>query len=552
MFDLNMDLKDLIFEESKEGRNKLIGMGILTGLSTTAIIGVINLAAGNIQETLVDFRYLTLFTIAIILFIISQRYIFRQTSQVFENIVYHFRSRIAKKIESTELRVLEMIGKSNIYNKMTQRSSEISQMGAGVSASFQSAIMTFFIILYVAFISFPAFLLTVTIVSAGVYIYLQKQQRALELINQSNQKELEMFDSITDLIEGFKQLKMNKEKREEVGEDVREITKRVRDIKIETFDINSDNYIFAQVFFYILVGAIVFMLPVLVESYYEGISSVATAILFVIGPLSTVVAGIPAYAMANIAVKEIYELERELDQFNGFDYRSAKKPNFRIDHSLSPFKEIQFSDVNFEYGTLHGEPAFGVGPLSFQIHNNELLFIVGGNGSGKSTVLKLLTGLYYPDSGTISVDGTIIKRLSNAQSYRDLFSAIFSDFHLFKKLYALQDLNEETIQDLLELMQLENKTYFKEDRFTSLDLSTGQRKRLALLIAMLEDKPIYIFDEWAADQDPEFRHFFYDKILPDLQSAGKTIIAVTHDDAYFDVADRILKLDMGKMTWLKN
>lgn len=547
-----MDLKDLIIEESKEEKNKLIGMAVLTGLSTTAIIGVINLAADNIQETLVDFRYLTLFTIAIILFIISQRYIFRQTSQIFENIVYRFRTRIAKKIESTELRVLEMIGKSNIYNKMTQRSSEISQMGAGVTASFQSAIMTFFIIIYVAFISFPAFVLTVVIVTAGVYIYLQKQQRALDLINQSNQKELEMFDSITDLIEGFKHLKINKEKRKEVGEDVEEVTRMVRDIKIETFDINSDNYIFAQVFFYILVGAIVFLLPVLVESYYEGISSVATAILFVIGPLSTVVAGIPAYAMANIAVKEIYELEKELDQFNGYTYNSPQKPNQIADHNLYPFKEISFSNVNFEYGTLHGESAFGVGPLNLKIYNNELLFIVGGNGSGKSTVLKLLTGLYYPDSGTISVDGKVIKRTSNAQSYRDLFAAIFSDFHLFKKLYALEDLNEEKIKNLLELMQLENKTSFKEDRFTSLDLSTGQRKRLALLIAMLEDKPVYIFDEWAADQDPEFRHFFYDKILPDLQSAGKTIIAVTHDDAYFDVADRILKLDMGKMTWLKS
>lgn len=503
-----MDLKDLIIEESKEERNKLIGMGVLTGLSTTAIIGVINLAAENIQETLVDFRYLTLFTIAIILFILSQRYIFRQTSQIFENIVYRFRARIAKKIESTELRVLEMIGKSNIYNKMTQRSSEISQMGAGVTASFQSAIMTFFIILYVAFISFPAFLLTITIVTVGVYIYLQKQQRALELINQSNQKEVEMFDSVTDLIEGFKQLKMNKEKREEVGDDVEDVTRKVRDIKIETFDINSDNYIFAQVFFYILVGAIVFLLPVLVESYYEGISSVATAILFVIGPLSTVVAGIPAYAMANIAVKEVHELEKELDQFNGYSYNTSQKQNPGIDYSLYPFKEITFSDVNFEYSTLHGEPAFGVGPLNFQIHNNELLFIVGGNGSGKSTVLKLLTGLYYPDSGTITVDQKIVKRSSNAQSYRDLFSAIFSDFHLFKKLYALQELNEEVIKDLLELMQLEDKTFFKEDRFTNLDLSTGQRKRLALLIAMLEDKPVYIFDEWAADQDPEFRHFF--------------------------------------------
>lgn len=544
-----MSLSDLLIRESEEERNKLLGMAALTGLSNAVIIALINVASENVEQDPINFRYLVLFLIGIVLFIISQRYIFRQTSKIFENIVDRFRKQLTEKIQQTELRIMEIVGKSNIYDKMTQRCSEISQMGAGISAALQSAIMTLFIIIYVAFISMPAFILTVVIISIGVFIYLKKQKQAIDLINVSNRREVDLFDSITDLIDGFKEIKVDREKRREVGEDVQSVSSDVRDLKIRTFNINSDNYIFAQVFFYVLVGAVVFVLPSFVDSYHTDITGVATAILFIIGPLSTVISGIPAYTKADIAAKEILELEERLDRHTGAtdgDSGAAPAPGSK----LRNFDAITLDSVTFHYTTKQGTPGFGIGPFNFDIKNNELLFIVGGNGSGKSTLLKMLVGLYYPEKGNIKVDDFIVHE-ENAQTYRDLFSVVFYDFHLFKKLYAIQNLDEKRIHELLVMMELEEKTTFEEDRFSDLDLSAGQRKRLALLIALLEDKPVYVFDEWAADQDPEFRAFFYETILPDLKAAGKTVIAVTHDDRYFDTADRILRLDFGSMTWLK-
>ena len=174
-----------------------------------------------------------------------------------------------------------------------------------------------------------------------------------------------------------------------------------------------------------------------------------------------------------------------------------------------------------------------------------MLFLIGGNGSGKTTLLKLLTGLYYPDSGTIALDERILDK-TTYQAYRELFALIFDEFHLFDRLYGLDSINSKKVNDLLRLMELDAKTEVLDEGFTNIQLSTGQRKRLAMIVALLDDRPIYVLDEWAADQDPHFRKYFYDVLLYELKEQGKTIIAVSHDDRYFHVADRVLKMEYGQ------
>jgi putative ATP-binding cassette transporter len=178
------------------------------------------------------------------------------------------------------------------------------------------------------------------------------------------------------------------------------------------------------------------------------------------------------------------------------------------------------------------------------------VFIIGGNGSGKSTLLKLLTGLYRPSGGCLLVDGVPVL-WRDIQRYRELVSIIFSDFHLFQRLYGLPDVDEKSVNSLLDTMQLLGKTSFDRGCFSTLELSTGQRKRLALIVALLEDRPIIVFDEWAADQDPEFRRYFYEVLLKDLKKRGKTVIAVTHDDHYFQHCDKLVKMDLGAIEFVR-
>jgi putative pyoverdin transport system ATP-binding/permease protein len=211
------------------------------------------------------------------------------------------------------------------------------------------------------------------------------------------------------------------------------------------------------------------------------------------------------------------------------------------------FSEIQMLGVEFTFPASAGEQAFSVGPFDLVIRRGETVFITGGNGSGKSTFLKLLCSLYHPLRGRIMVDGVEIEPARLA-AYRSLIATVFADFHLFPRLYDLTKENEA--HNLLGWMELGRMTTLDGDRFSRRDLSAGQRKRLALVAAVLEQKPILILDEWAADQDPQFRFKFYREILPELKRRGLTIIAVTHDDHHFDVAERRLHMEEVRLTEL--
>ena len=178
--------------------------------------------------------------------------------------------------------------------------------------------------------------------------------------------------------------------------------------------------------------------------------------------------------------------------------------------------------------------------------SGELVFITGGNGAGKSTLLKLLTGLYQPAQGVVRLDGEL-QTEANQDAYHSLFTHIFSDFHVFRRLYGIDPGGGEQVEGLLRRMELEEKTRFTDNGFETVELSSGQRKRLALIVGELEDKPIIVLDEWAADQDPRFRRKFYEELLPELKRRGKTVVAVTHDDKYYGVADRILSMREGTL-----
>jgi putative ATP-binding cassette transporter len=195
---------------------------------------------------------------------------------------------------------------------------------------------------------------------------------------------------------------------------------------------------------------------------------------------------------------------------------------------------------------------FTLGPIDLSFSPGELVFLVGGNGSGKTTLAKLLTGLYAPEAGEIRLDGELVTD-ANRDLFRQNFAAVFSDFFLFDSLLGLHvpELDAQA-RNYLERLYLDHKVQIDNGRFSTLDLSQGQRKRLALLTAYLEDRNIYLFDEWAADQDPMFKEVFYYQLLPELKTKGKTVIVISHDDRYYNVADRVIKLENGKLVSVKS
>ena len=315
-----------------------------------------------------------------------------------------------------------------------------------------------------------------------------------------------------------------------------------KEVRIRTEARFISNIIYTQVFMMILIASIVFLLPQVTSSSPQLIVSLVAVLLFIVGPLGYVVDAVPVISEANIAVEKLGELEEIFDKADDTAQTSPTGPL----QSKVTFDSITLKRVTFSYAAPDDEKVFSVGPVDLKVNKGEIIFFVGGNGSGKTTLVKLLAGLYYPQRGMLYFDDIPVN-MTNYDYYRNFFSIIFSDFHLFDRLYGIKNVDEKRLNTLLNAMELSEKISYSNGKFSNINLSTGQRKRLALVIALMEDRPIYVFDEVAADQDPGFRKYFYDEVLKDLKSQGKTIIMVSHDDRYFHVADRVVKMDFGSV-----
>ncbi|MDA3930704.1 MAG: ATP-binding cassette domain-containing protein, partial [Prolixibacteraceae bacterium] len=478
----------------------LLKIGILTavsGLSSTGVLAIINMAAQNDTDTL-QIGYLLMFISIVGIFITSQKFILVEGVAIIEEILNNLRLRLADKIRKTDLLNIEKIGNAKIYNRLTQESALISQIAVYLITAIQSGIMLIFIFAYIAYLNLIAALILVVLLTIGVLIFRKNNKKVIAELDETNKSELEYFNSLTDILEGLKEIKLNRKKSGDLFQNYGKISSIVHDHKVNTGKLFSLNTVFSQAFIYIVLGAIVFILPQLSDKFSEEIISTTTAMLFAIGPLSALVAIIPQYEQLNLSVRNIYDLEEELNM----NLNQNEVQPLESENRFKDFNKSEFKDLYFEYEKLNNSDSFSVGPINFSITKGEIIFFIGGNGCGKTTLLKMLTMLYSNmQSGKVFVDDKIIND-TNYLDYRELYSAIFYDFHLFEKLYGLEDIDSKKVNDLLKLMQIAHKTEFQKDKFTKQNLSTGQRKRLALIITFLENKPIYIFDEWAADQDP--------------------------------------------------
>jgi putative ATP-binding cassette transporter len=296
-----------------------------------------------------------------------------------------------------------------------------------------------------------------------------------------------------------------------------------------------------QVLVFIVVGIILFALPAWNEITAQTMTGYTITLLYLMTPLQVIMNTTPNLSRANVALKRIEDISQELKN-NAADevFASKQAPQ-------TQWQRLDLIGVTHTYRVEGEENNFTLGPIDLALRPGELVFIIGGNGCGKTTLAKLLTGLYVPEGGEIQLDGCAITK-GNREFYRRHFSMVFSDFYLFESLLGLERAAiDEEAQKYLAQLQLDMKVKINDGVLSTTDLSQGQRKRLALLTAYLEDRPIYIFDEWAADQDPVFKSVFYYQILPDLKGRGKTIIVISHDDRYYDVADRIIKLEQGQL-----
>ena len=537
---------DLVKRESAGVRRKIVVTSAVSGFANAAILAIINQAARTASYNTLNIQYFLMFVVAMALYIICLRFSSREMSRVMIDVVHRIRLRVADKVQSSELLVLEQIGKNRILGAITLEATIIAGSGNNIIGGLQAAIVVFFAFFYIAFLSLPAFFLTVLTAVLGIAIVQQSRSLSRRWMKATKNKEVEFLNYTTHAIEGFKEAKINARRRDDLQQDLQRCSGEITDLRIKTENLSTGNTVLAQSAFYVLIASVVFLLPQLIPTYSEVIVEITTAILFIIGPLRLIIGLVPYFVMCDEATRAIVGLEQALDESHANGRAAATAP---LPPAPPRFGTLVLDAVTFAYKH-DGRDVFAIGPLSFAVAAGEIVFIIGGNGSGKSTLLKVLAGLYPPDSGNLLLDGVPVARM-DVQSYRELFAAIFADFHLFERLYGLLGTDEQVISDLLRQMQLDDKVRVVNNQWSTLDLSTGQRKRLALVVSLLDRKPLLVFDELAADQDPDFRRFLYEELLPRLKSNGTTVIAATHDDRYFHVADKVIKMEYGKAAYVR-
>ena len=537
---MNGYLKRFFAEEPKTTWRGVMIMSGCSGLANGALLGIINGGAAAASESEAKLRYLTLFIIAMSIFCYAKKVSMTSSIRTIEEMLHRLRVRVIQKLRKSELEDVEKFGKGDVYTKISQDTMTVSQSAFFLVNIAQSAIMVLCCLVYVAWLSPWAFVVTVIAIGLALTVYWAHRKNLTENMAEMADKEAELVDVVSHLLDGFKEVRVNTRKNNAVYETYTDVVEESKALKIVANDTFTIEIMFSQVFFYLLIAAIVFVLPQFVPTYSEVVIKTTAAILFIVGPLDMIATTAPLVARSNAALKNLYELEDRIDALPS-DSHEFKGPS-----RYAGFQSIKAQGLCYTYRDEGDGAAFRAGPLDLDIRRGEVIFFVGGNGCGKTTIMKLLTGLYRPEAGALLVDDRAIPP-SGVQDYRELFSPIFTDFHLFDRLYGLEDVDPVQVSDLLLKMEIAHKTTFEGGRFSDLKLSTGQRKRLALIAAMLEDREILMFDEWAADQDPHFRRFFYEDLLQEFRTRGKTVLAVSHDDHFWHAADRVIRIDYGRI-----
>ncbi|MFA6471877.1 MAG: cyclic peptide export ABC transporter [Candidatus Latescibacterota bacterium] len=516
----------------------IIFMSFLSGISNGTIVAIINAAALSHRKGEEDLiRYALMFLVAVVTYAFCNNNLLTLSVEMGERIVKDFRVRLAERIRESELLVFDRLETSQVFITLSDNTTVISRASQPIFRACGSSIMLLFCFAYLYIISPIAFYINLFMTITTVVVYMKATGEVENLFSKAYSHEKKFFHYIMQLLDGIKEIKMNHLRGKDLFENfIEPQAEEAREDKVGANRLYVRSYLLTKVFVFFVTASFVFLLPMLQSISNEEMISLITVVLFMISPIGDIVEAMPEMARANVAVKKLGELEQNLNTRESMETASPVKS----------IKHVKLVKAEFCYRDSNKDSVFCVGPIDMEFRAGEIAFIVGGNGSGKSTLLKMIAGLYPLERGALILDDEPVLN-ENRQMVRENFSAIFSGFHLFDHLYGMRDVNPLEVNALLRRMNLDLKTTFRKGAFSRIDLSTGQRKRLALIVSLLEDRPIYIFDEVAADQDPQFREYFYTTILNELRKLNKVVLVASHDQEFFDKADKVYRLDYGRI-----
>lgn len=523
----------------------LFFIAVMSALCGTAIIHILNSEAKRLEDGDYSALLVVLFVFVLIAYRITQQRLIAQTGIAIEQALHKWRVRISEKVGKLSIRDIETIGRGSLEDGLAKHYEQLSQTIVPLVAGFESVILLAFMLVYLFSLSVTAAGLTVFVAILLVLGYLSTSAVMKDTMVAAAKADAQLTRLTSEVVDGFKELRLDRRKRDALYTDVCRASFDVANFRARSADILSKLITTANSASYLLAAGVVFALPILTGSGGGEVSQLITVVLFLLGPIGGVVGAVQQFTTAQFTVNAISGFERKIDAFLPLDTEQGNASNMR-------FQSLVLTGIGYSHsGSNTKDNSFSIHDVSLSLAPGRIVFISGANGSGKTTALRVLTGLYPRQEGHIELNGEAVDNMP-PQSYRNFFSCVFADYHVFRRPYGLDDRQVAIAEEMLSHLKIREK--LPENFSAGYDpsqLSTGQRKRLALALALAEERPILILDEWAADQDPKMRERFYVEILPRLKAEGKAIVAVTHDDRYFSVADARYHMEDGRIIALE-
>lgn len=521
-------------KQHKVSLSVMIVLSVFSSLLGIAVLIFINTRLLTVQSDMTG--VLIQFVVLLLVYLCVATLAQMRLTRLGHGFVYSLRKQLLKRIMDTQLPRIQQIGKAKIMASLASDIQSISYMFVRMPELVQGGMFIVAAGIYLVYLS-PALsgmiVLWVAATLLGGYWTVKKVYGHLVIVREKDNALYQHYESA---IDGHKELTLNRYRAERFYNtefDANARTHCAHTIKADDHHAFANNWTNAM-----MLGAVGFVFYL---AYYqqwasvEDATTIAVAVLFIRTPLISAVGAFPTLLQGRVSLRSLHQLGL-VDFAQDFHQSAPLKAHW---------KEVRLQNVSYTYGD-KAHPGFALAPLNFTLQRGETVFVVGENGSGKSTFSMLLSGLYPVSGGDIYVDDVRIdEELMGA--YRAMFASVFTQFHLFAQLqngYG-EDASDAQIAAWLQHLQMDKKVRIEQHQVLNRDLSQGQKKRLGLLTAALEARDILVLDEWAADQDPEFRKVFYERLLPVLKAQGYTIFAISHDDKYFHHADRIVRMHQG-------
>ena len=534
-----MKLIKFLFKSSPLMVIMAIVAGVISGVSSTILLALIGKAL-SARSSITSFQikaFVALCVLVPIMRFMSEALLMR----IGQVAVYKQRIQLSRRILAAPLRQLEKVGAHRLLAALTDDVVAISTAVLVIPMAAINVAVVLGCLIYLGLLSGSMLLVVLGFMVIGIISYQLPLNRAVSWIRRARETEDALYKDFRSLTEGAKELKSHRPRREafistSLSHNAAQF--RGQNITGQTIFIAAASW--GQSLFFVVIGLLLFVVTNLRETTVLELTGYVIVLLYMMTPLQVTLNSFPAFGRAAVSLNKLKNLGLSLE---------TEPTGGRLDTRVkeaSAWHRLELVDVTLSYRREGEDSSFTLGPLNFELHPGEMVFVIGGNGSGKTTLAKLLLGLYGPEAGAIRLDGQEITE-EMRDDYRQLFSAVHADFYLFRRMLGLESAElDGNAREFLEKLQLTDKVNMKDNVLSTTDLSQGQRKRLALLTAYLEDRPIYVFDEWAADQDPLFKEIFYHQLLPDLKARGKTVIVISHDDRFYHVGDRVIKLENGQ------